>query len=316
MKLSQRKSQIGIVIVNWNSGAQLLACINSIAEYSSNLVSETIIVDNASTDCSANDVENFPSFTIIRAGLNLGFGKACNLGARHLSPCEYLLFLNPDATLYSDTLPRALEFMQHVDNLNVGICGVQLVNESGEVSRHCSRFPSPISFVAHSVGLDRLIPSLGNVMAEWNHARTCKVEHVIGAFYLVRRTLFDSLHGFDERFFVYLEDLDFSYRARQAGWSSYYLASVQAFHAGGGTSRQVKSRRLFYSLRSRLLYSYKHFTCFGATAVLITTLLLEPIARSVQALLRCSVSRLKETWVAYGMLLRWLPQWVLNKETS
>ena len=68
-------------------------------------------------------------------------------------------------------------------------------------------------------------------MAEWDHAQTRQVDHVIGAFFLVRRDLFDVLGGFDERFFVYLEDLDFSYRARQAGWHSVYLADVQAFFA-------------------------------------------------------------------------------------
>jgi GT2 family glycosyltransferase len=152
-------------------------------------------------------------------------------------------------------------------------------------------------------------------MAEWDHAQTRQVDQVIGAFFLVRRGLFESLHGFDERFFVYFEEVDFAYRARQAGWLSVYLADAQAFHAGGGTSNQVKARRLFYSLRSRLLYAFKHFSWTGAVGVLLATLLLEPVSRTALALFRHSWAGLKETWAAYGMLWRWLPQWVFKGVT-
>jgi GT2 family glycosyltransferase len=192
---------------------------------------------------------------------------------------------------------------------------VQLLDEAGHVSRSCARFPSAVGFAAHAVGLDRFFPRLGHFMAEWDHAQTRQVDQVIGAFFLVRRNLFEALHGFDERFFVYFEEVDLSYRARQTGWRSVYLADAQAFHAGGGTSNQVKARRLFYSLRSRLLYAFKHFSWMGAFAVLLATLLVEPLSRSALALMRRSWVGLKETWAAYGMLWRWLPQWVLKGGT-
>lgn len=300
---------VDVIVVNWNAGDQLMRCIDSVARYGSGLVSQTTVVDNGSVDGSDASIENLPNVTLIHTGNNLGFGKACNLGAQH-AKSAYLLFLNPDAALYPDTLSKAVTFMQDSVNANVGICGVQLLDEVGHVSRSCARFPSAVGFVFHAVGLDRFFPRLGHAMAEWDHAVTRQVDHVIGAFYLVRRDLFTVLDGFDERFFVYLEDLDFSYRARQAGWSSVYFADVQAFHAGGGTSIQVKARRLFYSLRSRLLYAFKHFTWLGAFAVLLATLLVEPLSRSALALLRRSWAGLKETWAAYCMLWRWLPQWI------
>jgi GT2 family glycosyltransferase len=220
---------------------------------------------------------------------------------------EYLLFLNPDAALYANTLSSALAFMQAPANSAVGICGVQLLDDAGHISRSCARFPSAVGFVAHAVGLDRFFPHLGHFMAEWDHGQIRRVDHVIGAFFLVRRVLFDALSGFDERFFVYLEDLDFSYRASQAGWHSVYLADAQAF--------QVKARRLFYSLRSRLLFSFKHLSWIGAVGVLLATLLVEPVSRSALALARRSWSSLMETWAAYTMLWRWLPQWVLKGVT-
>jgi GT2 family glycosyltransferase len=299
---------VSIIIVNWNSGPQLQDCIASISQHVRRLVEKVIVVDNGSMDGSDTSVENISDVTLIRAGINLGFGKACNLGAQH-AKSEYLLFLNPDAALYLDTLSKALAFMQDPANSAAGICGVRLLDGAGHVSRSCARFPSAVGFVAHAVGLDRFFPRLGHFMAEWDHGQTRVVDHVIGAFFLVRREVFDTLNGFDERFFVYLEDLDFSYRASQAGWKSVFLADAQAFHAGGGSSKHIKARRLFYSLRSRLLYAFKHFSWAGAWAVLLTTLLIEPVSRSVLAITRLSWSGLRETWSAYAMLWLWLPQW-------
>ena len=305
---------LSVIIVNWNAGDQLRACVASVAQHGAGLVSQIMVVDNNSVDGSEAAIDGLPNVTLIRSGTNMGFGKACNLGAQQAKG-EYLLFLNPDAALYADTLPKALAYMNEPANAKVGICGVQLLDEAGQVSRHCARFPTALGFITHSLGLVCLFPRLGHVMAEWDHAQTRQVDHVIGAVILVRRAVFEALGGFDERFFVYLEDLDFSYRASKGGWRSVYLADAQAFHAGGGTSRQVKARRLFYSLRSRLLYAFKHFPRYEALSVLLASLLIEPISRSVLALLRGSWAGLKETWVAYGMLWRWLPRWVLKGQT-
>lgn len=299
---------IDIVVVNWNSGLNLCVCVDSILGNFGCEISNLIIVDNLSIDNSLSIIEKNKNFNIINSGGNLGFGKACNLGAQQ-AQSEYLLFLNPDAAVYPGTLEKTLALMQDPAHADVGICGVQLVDESGHVSRSCARFPTPWGFVAHAVGLDKLFPRIGHFMAEWPHDITRDVDQVIGAFFMVRRELFESLGGFDERFFVYFEEVDFSYRARQAGWRSVYLADVQAFHAGGGTSNQVKARRLFYSLRSRLLYAFKHFSWAGAVLVMLSTLLVEPVSRSALAVARRSWPSFKETWQGYGMLWRWLPQW-------
>ena len=248
--------------MNWNSDLQLVEAVTSIGRYHHSLVASVVVVDNASIDESLDRVEALRSLPfnllIIRNSENFGFARACNLGAQRANS-EYLLFLNPDAVLYADTLPKVWAYMQDPANARVGICGVQLLDGAGHITRSCARFPSAAIFLAHAIGMDRVFPRLGHVMAEWDHTQSREVDHVIGAFFLVRHQLFKALAGFDERFFVYLEDLDFSYRAHQAGWRSVYLADAQAFHAGGGTSNQVKAQRLFYSLRSRLLYGFKHF---------------------------------------------------------
>lgn len=305
------KFKVTIVVVNWNSGELLKDCVRSVGEIGGDLVHKIIVVDNNSTDGSADFLKSFCNVRLVLLGENLGFGKACNLGAQY-AESDYLLFLNPDAALHSTTLRKAVDYMQDPLNAKVAICGVQLLDEFGHVARSCARFPSPIGFLAHAIGLDRFFPRLGHVMAEWDHDKNREVDQVIGAFFLVRRSTFESLSGFDERFFVYFEEVDFSYRARQIGCASTYLADVQAFHAGGGTSNQVRARRLFYSLRSRLLYAFKHFSWLGAAAVLLATLFVEPLSRSALALLRRSWSGFKETWAAYRMLWRWMPQWIFK----
>jgi GT2 family glycosyltransferase len=309
---------LSVVIVNWNAGAMLHDCVTSVYQHMPHdgEVGDVTVVDNASSDGSAKDLTccEQKGLTVIENSENLGFGKACNVGAAN-ARSEFLLFLNPDAVVLPETLEGSLAFMQAPSNADIGICGVQLIDESGHVARSCARFPSPVSFAAQALGLDRIYPRLGSFMADWAHDTTREVDQVIGAFFLVRRQVFEALGGFDERFFVYFEDLDFSCRAKRAGWRSMYLADVQAFHAGGGISKQVKARRLFYSLRSRLLYSFKHFSFVGAMAVLLTTLLLEPLSRSALAFAGRSQSSFQETWAGYGMLWRWLPQWIFKGVT-
>ena len=148
------------------------------------------------------------------------------------------------------------------------------------------------------------------------HRATRDVDHVIGAFFLIRQALFKHLSGFDERFFVYLEDLDLSLRVHRHGYRSMYLSDAQAFHVGGGTSRQVKAHRLFYSLRSRLLYGFKHFSTHQAWALLLTIVFLEPFTRSFFAILRRSALDLSATLRAYGMLYRDLPRILRIRQES
>lgn len=309
---------LSIVIVNWNAGHDLAAAVDSIAHYHHNIVSAVIIVDNASTDDSLSQVDalaNLPfQIQILRNDTNRGFAAACNQGAA-LSKSEYLLFLNPDTRLFEKSLSVPLEFMQQMANERVGICGIQLIDKTGKISRSCARFPSILMFVAQTLGLTKLqwFQSWSHHMEEWDHATTCQVDHVIGAFYLIRRSLFEALNGFDEQFFVYLEDLDLSFRAHKVGWKSIFIANAQAFHEGGGTSQKVKANRLFYSLRSRVLYGFKHFSLISAALLLVLTLLIEPFSRLVFSFLRGARGDVRNTLTAYAMLWRALPSIVRSE---
>ena len=305
-------AKIQIVMVNWNAGAQLSEAVASIARYHHNLVSSVIIVDNNSSDDSLVQVETIPNLPfnlkIIRNTENRGFGAACNQGAA-LAESEFLLFLNPDTLLFSNSLTVPTAFMQKPENVDVGVVGIQLLDENKHVARSCARFPSVGMFVAHAFGLNRIagLRHLNMHMEDWAHNTTATVNHVIGAFYLMRRAVFGSLGGFDERFFVYLEDLDLSLRVYQAGYRGIFLADAQAYHAGGGTSEQVKAHRLFYSLRSRLLYGFKHFKLWQVCLLLVVSLLLEPFSRMLYALVKGTSGDVRNTLNAYRMLYCNLP---------
>jgi GT2 family glycosyltransferase len=302
---------LDIIIVNWNSGLQLRRCLDSmlLTSLEGLEVARVVVVDNASSDGSAERLD-FPDLPllVIHNSSNRGFAAACNEGARG-SKADYLLFLNPDTALERNSLAAPIAFLERPENIHIGICGVQLVDEGGRVSRSCARFPTPGHLMGRCLGLDRLFPRWfpNHFLSERDHSESRVVDQVMGAFFLVRRGVFDPLGGFDERFFVYYEELDFSYRARQAGWTSYFLATTCARHRGGGCTGQAKATRLFYVLRSRILYSYKHFGRAAATGVLLGTVLAEPFSRLVLAAARKSLREMRETLQAYTMLWRKLP---------
>jgi len=314
----KNRLSIDIVIVNWNSGDQLHRCLKSLARFAGALPVRVVVVDNASTDGSADTLPQIADrpVTLIRNDRNIGFGRACNQGAM-ASEGDLILFLNPDAELFEGTLDRVADEMQAPQNGQIGILGVQLMNPDGEVERSCSRAPTLGRLTAQAIGLTKLpgLRGTGMKMLDWDHRSSRDVDQVIGAFFVVRRSVFEALGGFDERFFVYFEEVDLSYRVRLAGWRVRYLAEARAFHAGGGTSGQIKARRLFYSLRSRLLYGFKHFSTGRAWLLLGVTLFLEPVSRSVFCLMKGDVGGVANTMGGYRHLLGSLPS-ILRGEQS
>jgi len=296
-----------IVIVNWNSGNQLKECIKSIqsAEFTNCVLNKVIIVDNDSKDNSIELVRelNFDKLEIIQNKENLGFGKACNIGAK-LAQEDFILFLNPDTKVYKDTFQKLFNIIKNNHDTNIAVYGIQLIGDDGKVQRTCARFPTAKHFIIRSLGLNKLNPRLfpSYTMEDWDHKETRETNHVIGAFFLLKRHLFERLNGFDERFFVYIEDLDFSKRAHGLGYKAIYITESKAYHKGGGTSEKVKDKRLFYLLRSQIIYSYKHFNLLTATFVLFLTVFIEPVSRIIFLTLKGSFTEIKEVLKAYKML--------------
>lgn len=300
---------LAIVIVNWNSGELLDECLASIGPSALRLPESerlecVVVVDNGSSDGSQH-VHATPgvALQLIQNAENRGFAAACNQGADACS-AALVLFLNPDTRLFENSLRVAVDALLLPRSAPVGIVGIALQDDSGAVVPSCSRFPRAYHYLAHALGIDRLWPQLGQPMVEWDHLDSRMVDQVIGAFFLMRHSLFDTLGGFDERFFVYLEEVDLSLRARQAGWASLHVAEARAYHKGGGTSQAVRARRLFYSLRSRLKYATKHYGTAERALAIATVWALEPLSRAAFLALRGARKELAELMQAYRWLWR------------
>lgn len=283
-------ADVDVIIVNWNAGRLLAECAESVlrAETPAVRLGRLVIVDNASTDGSLDGVAGGDRrVQIIRNLTNLGFAAACNQGAAD-SQAAYLLFLNPDTRVAPDALAVPAAFLAAAENRHVGICGVRMVDAAGRTLPSNRRLPTFRSVIGDMTRLFRVWPRAFPplVLPLVNASEPIEVEQLIGAFLFMRRELFEDLHGFDERFFVYYEEVDFSYRAKAAGFSSVYLPGSSAFHHGGYSSEKVRSRRLVYALRSRLLYATKHWGIWSVIGLAVATVVIELPARLLRAVVR------------------------------
>lgn len=306
---SKTPDGVDVVLVNWNSGGDLQNCLRVLASVPDVvLVRSVIVVDNGSTDGSADELPDRlaeAAVVTVRNGENRGFAAACNQGAV-LGQAPFVLFLNTDVEVEPNSLATPAAYLRDPTHARVGVCGIQLVDRQGHVQPSCARFPQPLDVAGQLVGLDRLGVVRPHFVREWDHADTREVEQVIGAFFFVRRAVFEALDGFDERFFVFYEELEFSLRARRAGWASVYLASARAFHSGEAASRPSAVRQ-FYADRSRVLYAHKHFRRAPAVAVAVLTLVASPVARAAYLVSQRNWAGLREAARAAGLLWRAAP---------
>lgn len=294
---------LDIVIVNWNSGDMLRECLSSFRkEYLQGIDLQLIVIDNHSSDDSLNGIENIDvPLTIVKNNRNIGFGAACNQGAR-LGKSDHILFLNPDTRLTENSIKPPLQFVKNQPH--IGIIGIQLCDENGNVQKSCARFPSLKTFASLIFGWDRVNKKCHHFMLEWDHSDSREVDQVMGAYFLVRRNMFEQLKGFDERFFVYFEETDFSYRCHQRGYESYYYSSSQIFHVGQGTTKNIKSRRLYYSIQSRIKYFAKHNKKIETAIIIGLSLFVEPLTRIGFLLIKGSRKEAVNVLRAYKMIYK------------
>jgi N-acetylglucosaminyl-diphospho-decaprenol L-rhamnosyltransferase len=266
---------VDVVIVNWNTGRHLAACVEALAasERAGFDFGVVAVVDNASTDDSLAGVEatNLP-LRVIENGHNLGFAAACNRGAAG-GQGVFVLFLNPDARVSASAIDVTVKFMLESGSANVGIVGGQMIGDSGAEEFSCARFPTFGMYVAKMFGLAHVFPNhvpRQRIRADELPSRGA-VDQVIGAYFLIRRELFERLDGFDEKFFVYFEEVDLAFRARALGQLSFFLSDVHVHHSGQVSSDQVKGKRLYYQLRSRTEYARKHWPAWQAPTLAALT---------------------------------------------
>ncbi|MBR4803833.1 MAG: glycosyltransferase [Bacteroidales bacterium] len=254
--------RLSIVIVNYNVKFFLEQCLNSVFEALQGIDSEVWVVDNNSVDGSVAMLkEKFPQVRLIANKENVGFSKANNQALRQING-DCVLLLNPDTLVESDTFAKCLAFMdEHPD---CGGLGVKMINGEGEYLRESKRgFPTPkVAFYKIS-GLIKLFPHSPKYahyyLGHLDPDQTAEIEILSGAFLMTRKEVLDKIGLLDENFFMYGEDIDFSYRIIKAGYKNYYLPTTRIIHYKGESTKKGSLNYVYTFYNSMAIFTQKHF---------------------------------------------------------
>ena len=254
---------LSILIVNWNTRELLRQCLLSASGTGCSLKLETVVVDNNSSDHSAEMVlREFPTVRLIRNEVNLGFAKACNQAMRAATG-RYLLLLNSDTQILEGALDAMCRYMD--ENEQVAAVGCTLLSSDGSVQRsYWNRFPSVRDALIENLYLYRLshqrqYPREGNTAGSSPTEEAIDVCHLLGACVMLRREAVADVGLFDEGYFMYLEETDWFYRAKRKGWRVCHLPSVRVIHHGQQSSQLDPVRVIPHLSKSYCRFVRKHY---------------------------------------------------------
>lgn len=266
--------EVSVIIVNLNTRELLRDCLESVPHADD---VEVLVIDNGSTDGSVDMVRTcFPGVRLVVNARNEGFAKPNNDGM-NMAAGKYYFLLNSDTVLRPGALQTLVRFMD--SHPEVAACGPKLVYPDGRIQRSVRGFPTLWRHCCDVLFLDRLFPRSrifgGGEMAWFDYANTQDVDHVMAAALLVRRSAVTSVGGFDERFFIYYNDMDWCFRLRKAGWKVSYVHTAEVMHYHGQTVSEVnKGFAYFDELHNNtMLFYWKHY---GPLSVVAYRLLLVP----------------------------------------
>jgi N-acetylglucosaminyl-diphospho-decaprenol L-rhamnosyltransferase len=259
-KLAPMPPGLDVVIVSYRCEELLRACLRSLQQHSAAVPIAIHVVDNASRDGTAEMVAaEFSNVELTVNDRNAGFAAANNQAILEGS-APYVLVMNPDIRVTAGALDRLLGLMDQ--RSEVGISGPKLLRPDGSLD-HAGRraFPTPLSALGHFTGLGRREGARGT-LAGYRAPNVDRgpVDAVNGAFMLIRRAALDQVGLFDEGYWMYMEDLDLSYRFARAGWITYYEPDAVAIHEKGGSAGDVRNARLTRAFHYGMYRFYrKHY---------------------------------------------------------
>ena len=243
-----------IVIVNWNTGDLLKACLQSIFEHSSPGTFEIIVIDNASTDGSCEIVQShFPHVKLIRNQANLGFARANNQGIR-CGQGQYVMLLNPDTCFLNNVLSQLKEVLDRQPD--IGVIGTRLVTPDNTLQRWArGNMLSLRTAFNHYLFLSDLFPRrrfFAGIADNVNYQTITDMDWVSGACLTIRRAALEQVGLLDESLFMYSEDMELCYRVKQAGYRVVYLPTAQVKHfVSQSMQQQSEEKVLAGPLRSQ-----------------------------------------------------------------
>ena len=242
---------VSIVILTWNSQAEIAACLSSLGPGLTAYSSEVIVIDNGSQDATCTIVqETLPSARLVCNTTNRGVAPARNQGL-NLAQGKYVLILDDDTVVQPWAFDRLIDYLEH--HPDVGLCGPKLIDGDGQLQLTCRLFPTLADKLARRLSLPAAQKIAQAVeMADWDHRTVRDVDYVIGACQAIRRSAVAAVGLFDARIFYGPEDVDLCLRLQQAGWRVVYQPAAVVVH---------HERRLTRSMRSGV--GWKHVQGLG-----------------------------------------------------
>jgi hypothetical protein len=252
--------RLSVCIVTYNNAATIADCLRATQKACEGIAAEIIIVDNASADGTAEVVRRHrPAVRFIAEPVNHGFGAGCNIALGRATG-EYVLFLNPDTVPAPHSISRMLAYAsQHAE---LGFVGPRLLGKDGELEKHVRSFPT-FRTALHQHTILGSLGLFGKTYSEYrcrnfDYTRSAQVEQISGAAMLGRRETVRRLGGFDERFFMYYEEVDLCRRMKQEGVPIVYLPEAVIQHMGGVSGEPVLRLVLRERLCSLMRFFSKH----------------------------------------------------------
>jgi GT2 family glycosyltransferase len=246
---------LSIIIVNWNTRNLLLQCLNSIYRTVKTIEMEVWVVDNGSKDGSvAAAVERFPETKFIQNKVNFGFARANNQ-VLNTAAGGYLLLLNPDTQVSKGAVEKLISFMD--GHPEVGVAGAQLLNSDGLKQNSIANFPSLATELFNKSLLRWLFPKRFPGK-ERNYSEPVEVDSVIGACMMVRRDAINQVGLLDKEYFLFLEETDWCYRIKKAGWKIYHVPQAEVYHFQGKSAEVEKKKAKIEYYRSRYYFFKKN----------------------------------------------------------
>ncbi len=253
---------ISIVIVSYNVGALLRACLESIYQSRTKNSYEIIVVDNASDEKDTHEIFTlFPNIRWIQNETNKGFATANNQ-AIQLARGRYIWLLNPDTIVYDDSLDNLRSAFE--DNEFLAACGSRLINRDGSLQASCYPFPTLWGEFVRLFHLERLFPDMGYKMQKWSLNKIHLVDNIQGASLLIRAAALKETGLLDENYFMYTEELDLNYRFQQAGWKNAWVPNSVVMHYGGQSTQQQLTPMFLQLYKTKIYFFRKHYGKFSA----------------------------------------------------
>lgn len=250
--------QLSVIILNYNVRYFLELCLKSVQKSIENFDAEIIVIDNNSPDDSCEMVKKmFPDVILIENKENLGFPKGNNIGVEHAKG-KYICILNPDTVVAEDTFVKILNTKNW--QLNTGILGCKLIDGRGNFLPESKRgIPTPWVAITKVFNLYRLSNFFGKYYAQHlSENESGNIEILVGAFMVMERDLYNKVGGFDEKCFMYSDDIDLSYMVLKTGKSNFYFHETTVIHYKGEST--VRDEKYMQRFQEAMQFFYKkHF---------------------------------------------------------